>query len=270
MAGGALVGPLIADLHAAGRLRVWSIVVTAFGDMVAPRGGVIALPALRALLEGVGVEPGALRAALSRLTSDGWLTRAVQGRSAVYALAPARAAEVAAAGPRFYGAHPPPAVLAVTEGEGAALALAGFGALRPGVWVGPATAVLPPGTLAVPLAGPQAAWAAARLSPPALGQGYAELRARAAEALPRAAGAGEHEAAVARLLLVHAWRRLVLRDRDLPPDLRPADWPGGPAREMVGSLYRALLPASEAWLDGCAGPDGPLPPADPAVWRRFA
>ena len=72
--------PLITSLHAEGRLRVWSLVVTVFGDAVQHRGGRIATLRLQHLLERVGVEAGALRTALSRLTSDGWVVRDREGR----------------------------------------------------------------------------------------------------------------------------------------------------------------------------------------------
>ncbi len=41
---------LIDRLHGRERLRVWSIVITVYGDAVAPRGGTIGLGALQALI----------------------------------------------------------------------------------------------------------------------------------------------------------------------------------------------------------------------------
>ena len=41
---------LIDSLHARGRLRVWSLVITVFGDAVAPRGGRVALSVLQDLM----------------------------------------------------------------------------------------------------------------------------------------------------------------------------------------------------------------------------
>ena len=76
------------------------------------------------------------------------------------------------------------------------------------------------------------------------------------------------EALPLRLMLVHEWRRIVLRDPGLPPDLLPPDWPGHAARRHAAGLYRRLLPPSEAWLDRegrCEA--GPLPPA--ALEGRF-
>ena len=58
--------PLINTLRAEGRLRVWSLVITAFGDLVQHRGGAVSSARLNVLLGRIGVEPGALRTALSR------------------------------------------------------------------------------------------------------------------------------------------------------------------------------------------------------------
>ena len=78
------------------------------------------------------------------------------------------------------------------------------------------------------------------------------------------------DALVARTLLVHEYRRVVLRDPLLPPALLPEGWPGVPARELCAAAYPALLPGSERWLSrNGRNEDGPLPPAV-GLRRRFA
>ena len=78
------------------------------------------------------------------------------------------------------------------------------------------------------------------------------------------------DAFVARILLIHHYRRVVLRDPLLPTALLPRDWPGGAARKLCGDIYRGLLPASEQWLDRHGSNEmGPLPKAVPALWQRF-
>jgi phenylacetic acid degradation operon negative regulatory protein len=52
-----------------------------------------------------------------------------------------------------------------------------------------------------------------------------------------------------RLLLIHDYRRLLLRDPLLPADLLPAKWPGETARDTCRELYEFLLPPSEKFLD---------------------
>ena len=71
------------------------------------------------------------------------------------------------------------------------------------------------------------------------------------------------EALPLRLLLVHEWRRIALRDPALPDALLPDGWPGRDAAALAARLYAGLVPAAEAWLDGAGRAEaGPLPPAE--------
>ncbi len=258
----------IARLRAEGRLRVWSLAVTFFGDAAAPRGGAIAMADLSRLLERVGAEPGAVRTALSRLARDGWVERSRDGRRSYYRLAGRGLAESLAAAPRIYAAEPPEwdGTWTVVIGEGEPPE--GFRRIAPGAFLAPGAAPAPEGAFAIRGGtGAPPAWARAALSPPPLAARYAAL-ARAWEgfAPPEAPEA----AMAARLLLLHDWRRTLLRDAPLPRALRPEGWPGARARDAVARLYRALVPASEAWLDGCeAAPGAPLPKPDAAFRGRF-
>ena len=75
-----LVAGLVDRLHAHTPLRVWSLIVTIFGDTVAPRGGEIWAGTLQELLGAMRIDAAAVRAALSRLARDGWLDRIKVGR----------------------------------------------------------------------------------------------------------------------------------------------------------------------------------------------
>ncbi len=78
------------------------------------------------------------------------------------------------------------------------------------------------------------------------------------------------DAFTARILLIHHYRRVVLRDPLLPTALLPKDWPGGAARKLCGEIYRGLLAASEQWLDRHGSNEaGPLPAAGEELSRRF-
>jgi phenylacetic acid degradation operon negative regulatory protein len=71
-------------------------------------------------------------------------------------------------------------------------------------------------------------------------------------------------------LLIHHYRRVVLRDPLLPAALLPKDWPGRAARRLCGEIYRALLGASEQWLDRHGtNENGPLPKAAADLRSRF-
>jgi len=272
---------LVADLPSgAGRLRAWSLVVTLFGDAVAPRGGVLRVAALQAVLERLGVEPGALRTALSRLARDGWLARDRRGRASFYALTPAKSEELAAATRRIYAAGPPlwngDWQIASPGAHPEALTAGGFAEAAPGLFLRPRLAGASPAPVDANLfdCPAEGARATASLIRAAWPETVAAERMAAAEKAARALAPLAHadplEALAARTLLIHLWRRAVLASSELPAALQPPDWPGERARNAVRDLYWRLAPASERWLDACFGsPDGALPSPDGDFHRRF-
>lgn len=283
----------LARLLADYKQRAWSLVVTIFGDAVAPRGGELALASLLAITAAFGIQDGAVRVALSRLASDGWIESRRRGRNSFYRLTPAGQAEFEAATRRIYHAEPTAwrgdwhVVVLGPEGNGGQTARerllrAGYTALAPATFARPLPAdegppVVEGALLAFrgPVEGGAATpEAAASLWPLAeLAASYRELVARFAP-LAEAASFGPPPdrltALVARVLLIHAYRRIVLRDPLLPPTLLPEDWPGVEARRLCARLYRALLEPSERWLDEHGrNEQGPLPPPGPAFFARF-
>ena len=263
---------LIARLHGEGRLRVWSLAVTVFGDAVAPRGGSIAMADLSTILERLGAEPGAIRTAMSRLARDGYVEREKEGRRSFYRLASTAAAAFEKASARIYAAQPPAwsGVWTVALGAEPEKSPDGFLRIAPGAWVAPGEAEAPAGMFVI--SGGEGAppdWARDILSPPELSARYEALfGAWSGFAAEEANGV---DAVSARTLLIHDWRRILLRDAALPRALRPAKWPGAEARDLVADIYKRLAPASEDWLSGCAAPgDATLPPPSESFARRFS
>ncbi len=269
--------------------RTWSIVVTVFGDAVAPRGGSLWLGSLLSIFEAMEIPGGVVRTAMSRLAADGWLQRSRLGRNSFYRLTGTGRARFAAAAERIYGEPP-------TEWDGrfnlvlldggadrdtarGALESSGFGSIAPGVLMAPLSTPVPgeaaglmrmQGCTDVPTARQLAerAWTLT---------GTAEAYRRFLHAfgplrewVAADGRLSDLDALVARILLVHEYRRVVLRDPLLPPELLPADWPGIEARRLASGIYRALLPGSERWLDRHGqGEDGVLPPPSSDLRRRF-
>jgi len=60
------------------------------------------------------------------------------------------------------------------------------------------------------------------------------------------------DALAVRVLLVHEYRRIVLRDPILPAEILPTDWPGAAARRLCAEIYTRVLPGAERWLDAHA------------------
>lgn len=272
---------LIDSLHAKGRLRVWSLVITVFGDAVVPRGGRVGLSTLQDIMGRLRIEPGAVRTALSRLARDGWVTREREGRNAYYRLADQGRHAFDLATRRIYAAGPPPwdgewtvVLLPKDAANGKAaetarlLAMAGFAPFGPAAWLRPeiaSAADLPPlATDMVVLRGRSATEVSAERiwSLGEIGEAYRNLAADLCPLAAAVAGGARLDplaALAGRTVVNHVWRRIVLRDPGLPAALLPADWPAEQARETVRAIYAALTPPSEAWLDA-AGLPGQLSP----------
>ena len=62
---------LVHHLHAEGRLRVWSVIVTIMGEIAQPDGGEISMAVLLEICTALDIEPQAVRTAMSRLSKDG-------------------------------------------------------------------------------------------------------------------------------------------------------------------------------------------------------
>src|SRR5882672_1260925 len=269
--------------------RTGSIVITVFGDAIVPRGGSVWLGTLLEFFDGLDIDSGVVRTAMSRLASDGWLERNKVGRNSFYRLDKKGRQTFDTATKHIY--DPPLSdwtgrfeLLLIGNGEDRdasrdALKNAGFGSPLPGVWVAPS---------GVPV--PEEAAGAIRLEVSAQDDNGRRLLSeswpleRTADAylkfmktfepLRASIGRGDvlsdADAFTARILLIHHYRRVVLRDPLLPTALLPSDWPGRAARTLCGEIYRALLPASEQWLDRHAtSENGPLPKAGAELSRRF-
>ena len=285
------LAPILGHLRAEPS-RTWSLIITLYGDAIVPRGETLWLGTLLEIFEALGIGGNVVRTAMSRLTADGWLERRRIGRNSYYRLAEKGRETFADAERRIYFGHPPTwdgtihvAVLdtrlgaAEREAVRAALQARGYAVLAPGILVAavPRTGAAVPGhaiALQATTKPEDARRLAAQVWPTQrLEQGYQRFDAAFTplrDAMSRRSMPSGLDALIARLLLVHEYRRLVLRDPMLPKALLPPGWPGHAARMLCQALYPALLPPSERWLDEHAlNEDGRLPPPDPAIYTRL-
>jgi phenylacetic acid degradation operon negative regulatory protein len=268
--------------------RTWSLIVTLFGDVVVPRGGSLWLGTALEIFEALQIGGNVVRTAMSRLTADGWLERNRIGRNSHYRLAAKGRVIFAEAARRIYGATPLAwdgrfrmAVLGSSDAEAtrATLEAGGFAQMAAGVLI----AISPKADLATPadivmMQADTDADGARRLAERVwptqrLGERYRRF-IEAFQPLAAHVAAGDalsdREALLGRLLLIHEYRRLALRDPMLPEALRPEDWPGSEARALCARLYRSLLPPSERWLDDHAlNEEGRLPTPQVSLADRF-
>ena len=78
------------------------------------------------------------------------------------------------------------------------------------------------------------------------------------------------EAFQARLLLIHEYRRILLRDTPLPSDLLPNRWQGTVARQLAQALYRDLAKPSSTYIQNeLVNRQGRLPESEHYFYQRF-
>ena len=236
---------ITAALRDLGGSRVWSLVISLFGDLAQDKGQTISGPVLSAIMAELQIKPEAARVALHRLRNDGWITSQKSGRISQHSLSAKGRAESAEASPHIY-ADPTVAeidwqlVLTSDTDTPSAddMAAFGFAAVAPRVYVGPAKAETPPETLSfrgkeVP------GWLRAQAEPQDLSNGYEDLLGTLTNlqhTLPEAAELNPVQIAVLRCLIVHNWRRLVLKHPALPAPLINPNWPGHRCHLAVNDL----------------------------------
>jgi phenylacetic acid degradation operon negative regulatory protein len=280
--------------------RARSLIVTVWGDALAPHGGSVWLAGLIRLMAPFDVNERLVRTSVFRLAADGWLSGASQGRRSRYRLTRDGARRFDDAYKRIYER---PAddwrgrwelVLAdrVASPRRAALrqelAWAGFGELgtttylRPHEHARPLPSILGArgiaSTVTVAIAEDLAGRPIGEAVPEAwdlgsLASGYRRFLARfgaVIEHFREGRATDPAQCFVVRTLLIHAYRRVLLRDPLLPPALLPLDWPGAAAYALCRDFYRLTLRDAERHLaQTVAGPGEAWPPADDAFYRRF-
>jgi len=279
-------------------IRGGSLLVTVFGDSIAPRGGVVTLGSLIQLAASFGLTERLVRTSVARLAQDDWLVARRDGRRSEYRLTPRGQHRFAEATQRIYGKGPASWdgqwTLLILPSNGSkhresvreALRWLGFGQPSPGVfahpnsnleqareWVrnldGARDALLlesSSGDLEVDRAVVGAGWDLGELA-----RRYRRfVDSFAAAAAASGDGLSPESAFVIRTLLIHEYRKIHLRDPLLPPALLPNDWVGASAYELCARLYAKIFAAAEEFLTGTASTlEQALPPADASAYARF-
>lgn len=237
-------------LKSLGAPRVWSMLVSIFGELSQGPEDRIDGPVLTRLTDKMDIKPEAVRVALHRLRKDNWITSVKTGRTASYGLTHEGIRQRNAAAPWIYNAAselPTTWQMVVTDSndtaQKAALTQANFCCLMPRVYVAHGDAQ-PPADVVISRGAQAPVWVAAQIIPTELTTQFSNLltvlnivRHRMTATDPLCAG----DRALLRCLIVHHWRRLALRHPYLPPSLIGEDWPGHTCRIEVVTLLRSLL-----------------------------
>ncbi len=244
----------IAELADPQDQRVWSIIVSLFGDLAQEAGAQISGGALTRVIEPIGIKPEAIRVALHRLRKDGWIESDRIGRVSRHFLTEYGRTQSIAVTPRIYARDPIPVrqwhLLIAEDGSGTQLLedvmlSHDYTPISRNVALGPGPVPdQTEGLLAFEvLAHSAPEWVQNRLCPADLRNScrtLLEATRRAARTRSATWQPTPTQSATLRLLLVHRWRRVVLRQPDLPLAFFPSDWVGAECRDAVFHLLDGL------------------------------
>ncbi|MDH4655431.1 phenylacetic acid degradation operon negative regulatory protein PaaX [Pseudomonas sp. JS3066] len=284
-------------------IRASSLIITLYGDAIEPHGGTVWLGSLIQLLEPMGINERLIRTSIFRLTKEGWLSAEKVGRRSYYSLTGTGRRRFEKAFKRVYSSSVP-----AWDGAWSLVMLSqlpqdkrkqvreelewqGFGAISPTVLANPRcdrvdlTATLQEldavedsiifETRSQDVLASKALRMQVRESwnIDELGAHYSEfiqLFRPLWQALREQENLQPADCFVARTLLIHEYRKLLLRDPQLPDELLPGDWEGRAARQLCRNIYRLIFAKAEEWLNAALETaDGPLPDAGESFYQRF-
>ncbi|MEE1923078.1 phenylacetic acid degradation operon negative regulatory protein PaaX [Pseudomonas sp. 148P] len=284
-------------------IRASSLIITLYGDAIEPRGGTVWLGSLIQLLEPMGINERLIRTSIFRLTKENWLTAEKVGRRSYYSLTGTGRRRFEKAFKRVYAANPPAwdgswclAMLTQVPQDKRKevreeLEWQGFGAISPGILGCPryeradinatlqdlgvqeetilfettAQDVLASKALRMQV---RESWKIDELATHY--SEFIQLFRPLWQSLKEQDSLDPKACFLARVLLIHEYRKLLLRDPQLPDELLPGDWEGRAARQLCRNIYRLIHGAAEQWLEAAMETaDGPLPEAGEAFYKRF-
>ena len=270
------------------RMQAGSLIISVFGDAIYPRGGSAWLGSLIRMLEPLGVNERLIRTAIFRLVKEDWLLAKIQGRRTDYGLSQTGCARIEAASRVIYeGSYrdwDQRWRMLVSSGQATAksreplrhfLFWHGFGQLNSQTFIHPSAdlnnvldrmedeglSAWRSQLLALVAQSVNHVDAIEQTQVVAQSWDLAQLSQRYKQfihvykpiwlSIQKSAQSSlsEQNAFLLRVLLVHDFRRLLLRDPSLPVALLPANWPGVDARQVFNGLYLHCLPYSQRYLD---------------------
>lgn len=248
---------------ACGPIRVWSLVVTILGDLCQRPEDFLPGRTLNMLVERLGINNQALRVALHRLRRDGWIRTERDGRASNYFLSDQGRAMTQSVRDQIYTPIPTRNIPIRMVMAAPSVPAADFADLLPDDAMSlSARVALVADTdsqfddCLVTAFSPQTLpnWAIDTIAPPDLCSEYTQLHSAVTQMLNRSIPASLADRTAMRLVILHHWRRLILRQNVLADILMPADWAGSNAREAVMSALeryaRPDLQTLRAMQDG--------------------
>ena len=295
---------LIDDLVSQLTIRSKSLIVTVYGDSILPHGGTTWLGSLIKLLEPFGLGDRMVRTAVFRLTKDDWLSATQSGRKSFYSLTKTGQRRFESAQDRIYAQpednwdgkwHLVQLIDSLNVEDRDALrrelGWQGYGAFSPTLLAHPRhdeastttiikelgledrvvrfTAHLEDSQLRAPISEMvNHCWKIAELSKSY--ETFVSLFQPVLDILEKHPNPSDETCFVIRTLLIHEFRRLLLKDPELPMELLPDHWPGQASRVLTNRIYHITHgPAMQHITSALESLDGPLPLPSDTYYQRF-
>ncbi len=285
-------------------VRAKSLIITIYGDFIAPHGGTIWLGSLARLVEPLGLNERVVRTSVYRLSQEKWLVSEPIGRRSYYSLTASGRRRFEQAYRRIYFEHKEPwngewqlvaipSALngAAREGLRKELLWAGYGAIAPGVLAHPLSdsdslleileqtgtrdKVVAMRANSIEALSSRAlqelvhdCWNLEELSQKY--QEFMELFRPVLRAMRAAQSPDPEQCFLVQTLLMHDFRRVLLHDPQLPAPLLTSGWAGGVAWELCRDLYRLTFRLAQQHLLAIGEtPDGALRGPARYFYERF-
>ncbi len=299
----AVVQHLVDDFVNRRPMRTTSLIVTFFGDVASQHGHTVWLGSLVNAMAPLGINERLVRTSVFRLVKEGWLESERVGRRSFYRFTPYGTHEYERAAQRIYALEDDQwqghwQVLVtldvpdkVREKFRRSLQWQGYRAIASNTFAKPgdgghtlqqtlqefdvADQVMVFDASTSSLSSPQLIGKVVRDNwhLEQVAQRYQDFIQQYKPLLKwsqRTQAPSPETAYVARTLLIHDFRRILLQDTPLPDELLPPAWPGAEALKLTGVVYKALAkPSIEHIMEKLEPGDGPMPQADEKFWKRF-
>ena len=276
-----VVSQLLKEFASRKPQRTKSLIITFFGDIVSQHGGIISLGSLISALAKFRINERLVRTTVFRLVQDDWLKSYRMGRRSYYQFSDYGEHEYKRAAKRIYSTRgarwsglwqlvvPVKVTDSCREKLMRSLRWQGYRNIAPGLLAKPGE---PGSELAETLNEFKAmkdvlvmTATTQEISSPKLVQdlvyrswaldeveiGYSEFLACYTPVrgwLTENAPVSPETAYLIRLMLIHDYRRLLLRDRSVPQELLPPSWPGIQARQVAADIYHWIAPSSVEFI----------------------
>ena len=261
-----------------GNISTTALVVTFFCDVVTQHGGEIWLGSVIRTLTPLGINERLTRTSVYRLVQDGWLESRKQGRRSYYRLTQTGQNYYQRAAQRIYTSNQPDwdggwsllfTSLVPEEKRDAlkrGISWLGYGQMAAGVHALPCNQTWSVDELLADLdlqdrvVQMQAQandterlkelvlsrWKLDDLQ--GLYKAFVSLYVEARNALHAQKQADGHTLVLLRILLIHEYRRILLKDPELPAKMLPGNWEGHAARKLTAEIYRELAKPTTKWV----------------------